>query len=182
VVKSRRRLRDVGARLLPVLLETPRLLLRPLVESDLDALSAVYASGDVARYLGGPRLTAEAVAGQVGHFAGIWRTRGYGQSAVVLRETADVIGRVGLHPWDDWDELELGWVIGAAWQRQGFASEAARAWLDWADRERPADHLIAVIHPDNRPSISLARSLGFTFSRVDHPPWNPAEIYARPTP
>lgn len=151
-------------------LATERLLLAPLGRQHVDELAAVYADGEVASYIGGASLDTEATAEQVAHFASIWTTLGYGQSAVFLRASGEFIGRVGLQPWPAWNEVEIGWVIARHAQRQGYAHEAASAWLRAAFVELALDRLIAVIHPDNLASRSLAEKLGLTVHRSDVTP------------
>jgi len=160
-------------------LETPRLSLVSLSVEDAADLAAVYSDPEVARYIGGERLTAVETAAQVSRFVEVWQTRGYGQAAVVETATNTFVGRVGLHPWTDWNEVELGWVIARAYQRKGFATEAAQAWIDWAGEHLEEDYLIAVIQADNAASISTATKLGFEFARQDETPWNPVVVYRR---
>ena len=151
-------------------LVTERLLLPPLGRQHAEGLATVYADEEVARYIGGDSLDAAVTATQVARFESIWTTLGYGQSAVILRTSGEFIGRVGLHPWPEWDEVEIGWVIARHAQRQGYAQEAATAWLRAAFGELALHRLTAVIHPDNKRSRSLAERLGFTLHRSDVTP------------
>ncbi len=81
-----------------------------------------------------------------------------------------MIGRAGLHPWSNWDELEIGYVLARDRWERGLAREASQVWLQWAWTHLSHDHLIAVIQPANASSITLAERLGFTFNRHDVPP------------
>ena len=142
-------------------------MLRPLERQDVEALASVYADDEVARYIGGRALDAAATARQIAEFEHIWRERGYGQSAVVVRTSGELIGRVGLHPWPDWDEVELGWVLARHAQGQGYATEAATSWLRVAFGELGVSRLTAVVHPENQASRALAERLGFRVHRHD---------------
>ena len=153
-----------------VRLETERLVLEPLDRRHTAALARVHADPDVARYVGGAALDAEGTAALVTRFEAIWREHGWGQSAVVERSSGDLIGRVGLHPWPLWEEVELGYVLARHAQGHGYATEAARAWLDVAFDELGLDRITAVIHPDNAPSRRLAARLGFRVHREDVTP------------
>ncbi len=53
----------------------------------------------------------------------------------------------------------IAWVIGVDWQSQGFASEAARALVDWL-RSHGIDDIAANIHPDHRASATVAARVG----------------------
>lgn len=158
-------------------MRTERLILRACTASDGAILAELYADPEVSRFVGGDLLDDKKSHAQAQSFASVWDSSGYGQSILVDRTTHDVIGRVGLHPWPGWDELELGWVLARRSQGQGLAQEAARAWLDWAGRAGAAPYLTAVIHPDNAASIRLAERLGFIFDRQDTTPWNEVVIY-----
>jgi RimJ/RimL family protein N-acetyltransferase len=97
-------------------------------------------------------------------------TCGFGQSALLDRETGALLGRTGLHPWPQWDEVEFGYVLARHAQGRGLAGEAAQAWLDVASTQLGLDRLTAVIHPDNAPSRALATRLGFRIHREDVTP------------
>ena len=152
------------------MLSTERLLLPPLTLEHAADLIGLYADPEVARYVGGDTLTPETIPLQAARFAEVWREHGFGQSAVIDRETGDFLGRVGLHYWPAWDEVELGYVLAASAQHRGLAAEASRAWIDWARGALGRDHLIAVIDPRNTASIGLALRLGFALDRADVTP------------
>ncbi|UEJ84267.1 GNAT family N-acetyltransferase [Brachybacterium halotolerans subsp. kimchii] len=149
---------------------TERLELSPLTPSDTEDVAELYSDPEVARYVGGERLTPQIIPQQVESFAAEWAERGYGQSAVRERGTGRFIGRIGLHFWEHWNEVELGYVLRADAQGRGFASEGSRAWIRRARDQGIAKRLIANIHPENAASIGLARKLGFAFEREDFVP------------
>lgn len=151
-------------------LKTPRLSLRPLTTEHRHALGQIYADPDVARYIGGDRLTTEAIDYQISGFAAEWYERGYGQSAVFHKETGDFLGRIGLHYWPNWNEIELGYILGKSAQGQGFATEGSEAWIAWAEANKDIPYIIANIHPDNAASIHRAEKLGFSYDRDDVTP------------
>ena len=53
----------------------------------------------------------------------------------------------------------VAWVIGVDWQKQGFASEAARALIEWL-RQHGADDVTACIHPEHQASAVVATRAG----------------------
>jgi RimJ/RimL family protein N-acetyltransferase len=53
----------------------------------------------------------------------------------------------------------VAWVIGVDWQNQGFASEAARALIEWL-WQHGVDEVIACIHPDHQASAVVATRAG----------------------
>ncbi len=92
---------------------------------------------------------------------------GFGMWAVCDRTTDRIIGRCGLNVIQIEDDVfvEIGYLIEKGQRRQGLASEAVRAVLDYADEELALDEIVACIDPDNRASIGLARRSGFVWQR-----------------
>ncbi len=60
---------------------------------------------------------------------------------------------------------EAGWILRADATGKGIAGEAMRAIFDWFDREHGPRRVVAMIDPDNAPSIALAGKLGFSAMR-----------------
>ena len=152
---------------MPREMETERLILRQLRESDLDAFAEICADPQVMRFMGEFRPldrmeTWRVIATHLGH----WQLRGYGMWAVEEKATGKLIGRVGLWNPEGWPELEVGWMLHRAYWGRGFASEAGRASMDAAFRVLGVKHLVSVIHPENTASIRLAERLGETFERT----------------
>jgi RimJ/RimL family protein N-acetyltransferase len=92
----------------------------------------------------------------VGH----WLLRGYGMWAVEERESGAFLGRIGFFNPEGWPGFELGWTLGRQWWGKGYATEGARAALDYAWRELGREHVISLIQPANQPSIGVAERLG----------------------
>ena len=89
--------------------------------------------------------------------------------SIVLRETRSAVGRIGFHSKPDSKDtqrqapnsLELGYAIFPSFRRQGFAKEAAITLMRWAHVECGIQKFLVSISPNNKPSLSLAQSLGF---------------------
>jgi RimJ/RimL family protein N-acetyltransferase len=54
---------------------------------------------------------------------------------------------------------EVAWVVVAAFQGKGIATEAATVMVDWL-RRSGVEVIIAHVHPDNQASNGVARNLG----------------------
>jgi RimJ/RimL family protein N-acetyltransferase len=142
-------------------LQTDRLTLRPFRESDLDGYAAMCANAEVMRYLGEskPLSRAEAwrsMAVMVGH----WQLRGYGMWAVEERQSGEFIGRIGCWNPEGWPGLEIGWTLRREFWGRGFATEGARAAIQYAFTELHQDRVISLIRPDNLNSIRVAEKVG----------------------
>lgn len=144
-----------------MLLETPRLQLRPFTEADVDDLARIHSDPAVARFLGaGPPPDRAATWRTVATYLGHTVIRGYGPFAVIERSTGRLLGRSG--PWypDGWPDLEVGWVIDPARWGEGFATEAGRASLDHCFSALGAAEVVSLIQPANAASVRVAEKLG----------------------
>jgi RimJ/RimL family protein N-acetyltransferase len=142
-------------------LETERLRLRPLDSSDLDDFAALCADPEVARHLVGRGVlnriqSWQQLAFQMGHR----QMRGYGLWAVVERGTGHFAGTIGFADPEGWPGFELAWTLARRFWGRGYATEGARAALDYAFRTLKRDRVISLISPANRPSIRVAERLG----------------------
>jgi RimJ/RimL family protein N-acetyltransferase len=59
----------------------------------------------------------------------------------------------------------VGWTFGCFAWGQGFATEAALAWRDYAFAVLGADELVSVIHHDNTRSVRVAERIGHRYRR-----------------
>jgi RimJ/RimL family protein N-acetyltransferase len=139
------------------ILTTERLTLRGWREEDRAAYAAMTADPEVMRFMGGP-LGEDAAWREIALFAGHWELRGHGLWAVE-REGA-LIGRVGLWRPHGWPGLEVGWLLARGAWGHGYATEAARASVEYAWRTYDVERLISLIAPDNHPSARVAQRLG----------------------
>jgi RimJ/RimL family protein N-acetyltransferase len=144
-------------------LHTDRLTLRMIRESDLDAYAAMCADPEVMRYLGEgkPFSRAESwrsMALMIGH----WQLRGYGLWAVEERQSGNFIGRIGCWNPEGWPGFEIGWTLCREFWGHGYATEGARAAIQYAFTELKQPRIISLIRPENTNSIRVAQRLGET--------------------
>jgi RimJ/RimL family protein N-acetyltransferase len=144
-----------------VTLETDRLTLRMLRESDFDAYAEMCADPEVMRYIGDGLPLARPMAWRnLAMMVGHWTLRGYGLWAAEERSTGTLVGRVGFWNPDGWPGFELGWMLRRSYWCRGFATEAARAALQFAFTRLEQSRVISLIHPENAASIRVAQRLG----------------------
>jgi ribosomal-protein-alanine N-acetyltransferase len=147
-------------------IETERLVLRPLQADDLDAFTSLNADPEVAEWIGGVK-TREETATWLNWRMEAYTRQGYGHLAVLDRKTRSVLGRCGLAHWEiEGDsELEIGYaLVRSAWGR-GFATEAGRAVRDYAVTALGQTRLIALVAYGNERSARVAERLGMTHER-----------------
>lgn len=144
-------------------IETERLILREIdPERDFEAWAKTMADENTVRYLGTKPMSRAESWRSMAQVMGHWAIRGYGFFSLEHKESGEWVGRVG--PWypEGWPGPEVGWTISPDYLRQGYASEAARASIDYAFNTLGWSRLIHVILEGNEASIALAQKLGST--------------------
>jgi [ribosomal protein S5]-alanine N-acetyltransferase len=88
--------------------------------------------------------------------------------AVILRDPVrTMVGHAGFHGQpgvngkQDPEAVELGYTIFEPHRGHGYATEAARALMDWAAAEKGIRRFIASVAPTNAPSLAIVKKLGF---------------------
>jgi RimJ/RimL family protein N-acetyltransferase len=158
--------------------ETERLVLRMYRLSDFEDHYKLSADPDVMRYLiGGQPLSRFEAWRHMAYLVGHWELLGYGHYAVEEKASGRFIGRIGFTNPEGWPGFEIGWTLAPEFQGKGFATEGARFLLQYAFNEMDRDHVISVIHRDNKPSIRVAERLGEKFEREMEVAGMPAMIY-----
>ena len=111
------------------LLETARLVLRTFRLDDLPLYAELNADPYVTRYLGGALPSDESDA--IAEWAqDLYEREGIGLLAVERQEDGAFLGMCGLHHFHPYpDEIEVGWRLARMYWGNGYASEAAAAWL-----------------------------------------------------
>jgi RimJ/RimL family protein N-acetyltransferase len=143
------------------IIETERLRMLALDERHFEPYAAMLADPSSTRFVGdGEPLDRMNAWRSMAMLLGHRMLRGYGMWAVELRETGEFVGRVGLHRPEGWPDLELGWMLTKAQRGHGYATEGARAAMDFAFRTLDAQRLVSLIRSDNTASERIARRLG----------------------
>lgn len=174
---------------------TDRLVLRPVVDADRDAIAALNAHPKVGEWLGPARDRAESDA-FVDRVRAHQAEHGFGFWAVERRSDGRVIGMTGL--WWVPPELampkavEIGWRFHPEAWGQGYATEAAKAALAYGFETLELTEVIAFTARTNLASQSVMRRIGMRHDPArdfDHPglagdhPLRPHVTYvARPDP
>lgn len=151
--------------MIPPRLETPRLVLRELQAADFPAFAATQADADVMRYMGKP-LGREEAWRKFAMMSGFWALLGYGWWTVLDRQTGSYVGYAGVCDFNRGIEgfhapHECGWTLAAGMSGKGYATEAARAVLDWTAARFPRARFTCLINKANSASVRVAEKCGF---------------------
>jgi RimJ/RimL family protein N-acetyltransferase len=147
--------------------ETQRLILRRPREADLEPLLPGWSDPEMTRYMNRRDDPRRFVAGMIADM----RAKAPGESepggpwynlVVERREDGTVVGDLGVGfdvPGER--QVELGWRILPAFQRRGYAREAAAGLIGWLIDAHGVHRFVGVAASLNRASIALLKSLGF---------------------
>ena len=161
-------------------LETERLVLRSWRDADLDPFHAVCSDPEVMATLG-PVMSRDEVAALIERMRGIEAEHGHCFWAMVRRADDRLIGWCGairgsVGPIAG--KAELGWRMARDCWGSGYATEAARAALDWVFVNRPDDAAYAITNVDNWNSRKVMERIGMTRMAdgdFDHPKVPPGD-------
>jgi [ribosomal protein S5]-alanine N-acetyltransferase len=151
-----------------LILETERLILRPLELSDVDDFFAMNDNPNVGRYLRIPLKTKTEAEAYIQKIINEYQKNGIGRFAVVLKESNKLIGFSGLkfrvnEENNHSNFYDLGYRFAEEQWRKGFATEAAIAWLNYGFNEMRLPVIFACAVSDNMGSNAVLQKLGFQF-------------------
>jgi len=154
----------------PLRLSTARLVLRRWADADREPFAALNADPEVMRYFRGPldRTASDAFADRI---ESSFDELGYGLWAVELRSSGEFIGFTGLarqtFPAHFTPAVEVGWRLGRSAWGNGYATEAARAALDFAFDVAGLEEVVSTTTRTNERSQAVMRRLGMTHDAAD---------------
>ena len=144
------------------LLSTERLVLRPVTTDDHAAVLAHWTQPDVRRFLfDGAALSGVEVAETIDESIGDFAARGFGVWLIELGSAAGLIGTAGLRPLGS-SGLEIFYSLAPGAWGHGYATEAARAVVEYGLGPLGLPEVLAEVDEGNAASVAVVRRLGMT--------------------
>src|ERR1700761_6012918 len=157
------------------MIETDRLILRAPEDRDRAEIAGFNGDPRVGEWLA-KTLTREESDAMVDRILAEIAEHGFGFWAVERKADGAVIGLAGLlvmgADLPPGPALEVGWRLSPATWGQGYATEAARAAVEWGFANRDAPEIVAVTAVNNLASQAVMRRIGMTpepCRDFDHP-------------
>ena len=140
--------------------------MRPLTLADVDAMFAIIGDPIAMQYY--PRtFTRKDAVEWVERNQWRYENDGYGILAMALKGTIELIGDCGIvrQTVEEEPMLEVGYHLRRDQWGHGYATEAARACMDYAFGELGAGKVVSLIRPENSPSRRVAERNGMQVAR-----------------
>lgn len=163
------------------IIETERLILRTWKQEDSSIYYQINQDPNVTQFLRGP-LTREQVSDFISAANNHQDTHGYALWAAELKETSELMGFIGLNS-VEWAScftpaVEVAWRLGTQYWSKGYATEGAKAALDYGFKCGLTE-IVAFTVPANIRSIRVMEKIGLKRDRqgdfahpklsLDHP-------------
>lgn len=164
-----------------MVLETPRLTLRPWRDDDIEPWVAMCADARVTEFFAGTydRARAERIAAKTRE---VLAEKGYGWWALEVKGKEPFIGTIVLQdvPFDApfTPAIEVGWWLAPEHWGNGYATEGARAALSFAFDTLHAAEIVAITSELNLRSQRVMERLGMTrdpLGDFEHPAVDPGD-------
>lgn len=144
------------------IVDTNRCRIREMTPDDVDALYELYEDKSVTRFMEDlfedKQMEREYIEKYIQN---IYSYFGFGTWVIIRKEDNKMIGRAGFNYRPEFDEPELGFMIGAKYQHLGYAYEVCRKLMNYAKEELGFETMQALVEPKNTASIQLLKKLGF---------------------
>jgi len=149
-----------------IIIETERLLLREILNTDLEGMFALDNNPKVHAFLGNkPVISIEESSAYIQNIKKQYNENGIGRYAVILKETKEFIGWCGIkyitEPINNHVNIyEIGYRFIEDFWGKGFGYESAKAWLDYGFNTMNIKTIYASAHLDNTGSRHILEKIG----------------------
>lgn len=144
------------------MLETDRLILRPLDEKDVDAIYAMRSDADIMRFIREPQNRAES-ANWVELVSSRWKNEQIGFCAMIEKSTGKFVGWCGLWELKETGEIEVGYAVAKEFWEKNLATEAAIEFLNYAFEKLEIEKVVAVARSENTASRRVMEKIGMQY-------------------
>ncbi|MEE4460912.1 GNAT family N-acetyltransferase [Azotobacter chroococcum] len=145
------------------LMETARILIRPLSLDDVSALTEILSDPEVMKHSVRGVCDEAATRRFVEWCLDCYESYGVGPWALIEKESSTLIGFCGVGPErvGNAEEINLGYRLARRYWRVGIATEAACATLAYAFGTKAFRSVVAIIEPGHIASLRVAEKAGF---------------------
>jgi [ribosomal protein S5]-alanine N-acetyltransferase len=151
------------------IIESARLILRPVSLDDLERMHAIWTEPDVRRYLWDDEIinietAEEVIRGSIESF----ENNGFGIWGVYSKERQNLIGFCGYRYIDKSSRIEIIYGLEPKFWGKGITTEAAKAILRYGFKEIKFEVIEGITNIENRASWKVLEKIGMKFERRDN--------------
>lgn len=150
-----------------IITQTSRLLLREFLPGDAQFMYALNNDPEVLKYTGNQAFKSLDEAANFLKNYSDYKRNGFGRWVVILKETGDFIGWCGLKLNEE-DQVDIGFRFFKKYWNKGYATEAARACLEYGFSELGIDQIIGRAMIENKASIRVLEKLGMQYWKIQN--------------
>lgn len=146
-----------------IILQTPRLYLREITTDDAENAYLLNLDPEVIQYTGDESF--ESVEKAREFLAGYdhYEKYGFGRWAVIRKEDDAFLGWCGLKYVAEHDEYDVGYRLFKKYWNQGYATEAAKACLEYGFESLGMKTIVGRVMHANVASIRVLEKIGLTY-------------------
>ena len=146
------------------LIITERLEIRPIEKGDCEAIHKYAGDPSIDMMMFLPNETIEETKKFVEFAVSEWAKEEPEDMEFAVLLNGEIIGGVNLEKYEDDRTYEIGWTIRSDMRGKGYASEAAKALMDYAFEELNAETVQAHCDSRNRASEKVMKKIGMTLA------------------
>ena len=144
---------------------TSRLALRPFTVEDIAPLHRILNQPNILQYFPNPdappiERVEKIIKRQLTH----WKDHSFGWWAVIPHGQDELIGWNGLQYLPETDEVEVGYLLSQQFWGRGYATEGAKASIQFGFENFNMGEIIGLTHPENIASQNVLKKCGMQFT------------------
>jgi len=145
-------------------IETSRLILRPLLNEDIDDLqNKIYGVPETMQYIIGNSRTREETQKTLTLLIEGFDKNGFGFLAVEKRTTREFIGIAGIDYLNQTTEIQVGYLFEKESWGRGLATEVTKELIAYGFRNLKPEKIVAITQPQHSASIKVLEKCGLKF-------------------
>lgn len=148
-----------------IILETDRLILHETTAHQAEDMYNLNNDPDVIKYTGNDGFVSIEKSLEFITNYSDYKKYGYGRWTARLKENDEIIGWCGLKFLDDMQEIDIGYRLHKKYWGKGYATEAAKACLEWGKAQQGIKRVIGMAEKENLASIRIFEKLNMQFEK-----------------
>jgi ribosomal-protein-alanine N-acetyltransferase len=149
-------------------IQTERLSLRTLTLEDIEHAMRFWGDEQVMKYCDGAS-SKDNIKKAINFYIDQQNKKGFSPYIIKIKEIGETIGICGYNPTKNHDEIELIYHFIKDYWGKGYATEAARACIKYANENcKNINRIIASVDPRHNASIKILEKVGFKYTHSEY--------------